>query len=226
MKVEIPGSSGELKGLLLRAENATGRAALFIHAYESAGHSFKQSAKSLKNKGTAALLFDLSGHGKSEGDLSETTVQDHINDAGAAFDYLAEQNMVDAGRIGVVGTSYGGYLAAQLSRVRPVKALLMHAPPLYPDEYRNRPRYSYQPPDVLTAPVDDNNSTLQALRSFAGSASLVISQHDSVISDEHTNAYWAAINQDKIILDRAGHSISGQSRPYFDLILAEWAAEL
>jgi dipeptidyl aminopeptidase/acylaminoacyl peptidase len=61
------------------------------------------------------------------------TRQDGLDDVLAAYDYLASQPLIDKTAIGVIGTSYGGYLAMLLTAYRPVRWLAMRVPALYPD---------------------------------------------------------------------------------------------
>ena len=47
---------------------------------------------------------------------------------------MAAHPWIDQSAIAVVGSSYGGYLAAILTRMRPVKWLALHVPALYRDD--------------------------------------------------------------------------------------------
>ena len=68
------------------------------------------------------------------------TREDNLHDALAAYDTLAGEAAVDDRRIAVVGSSYGGYLATLLTKVRPVKWLALRAPALYKDTEWNEPK--------------------------------------------------------------------------------------
>ena len=51
------------------------------------------------------------------------TLEDNLRDALAAYDTLVGYQAVDKKAIAVVGSSYGGYLAAILSSLRPVRTI-------------------------------------------------------------------------------------------------------
>ena len=52
----------------------------------------------------------------------------------AAYDVLAASRRSTTPSIAVVGSSYGGYLAAILTSLRPVRWLALRVPALYKDE--------------------------------------------------------------------------------------------
>ena len=53
---------------------------------------------------------------------------------------LSDKRGVDAERIGVVGSSYGGYLAMLLASERNIHRLALRAPALYEDADFDRPK--------------------------------------------------------------------------------------
>ena len=57
--------------------------------------------------------------------------ESHLRDLVAAYDTLAQHPHVDGAAIAVIGSSYGGYLAAILSSMRPVAWLALRVPALY-----------------------------------------------------------------------------------------------
>jgi len=63
-----------------------------------------------KARGLGLLRFDYSGHGRSGGALLDATIGDWLEEAIAAFGLLT------AGRVIVVGSSMGGWLALLLAR--------------------------------------------------------------------------------------------------------------
>ena len=58
----------------------------------------------------------------------------------AAYDELGGQPNVDADLIAIVGSSYGGYLAAIATTMRPVRWLALRVPALYKDADWNVPK--------------------------------------------------------------------------------------
>ena len=79
------------------------------------------------------LTFDLRGHAQTQAQYESVSREDSMRDVLAAYDFLAAQHNVDSDAIAVVGSSYGGYLAALLTALRPVKWLALRVPALYKD---------------------------------------------------------------------------------------------
>ena len=67
-------------------------------------------ARYLAENGIWALRFDCMGHGDSEGEFEESTVETRLRDIRNAVRFLKEQSGVD--RIGLLGLRFGGTLAA------------------------------------------------------------------------------------------------------------------
>lgn len=93
-------------------------AILFVHGWTSERKRSFQYAKSLADLGYICLLFDLRGHGTSEGDINKATIKEFVDDVLAAYDYLLKIEVVDKENISAVGSSFGGYLVSLLSTQR------------------------------------------------------------------------------------------------------------
>jgi dienelactone hydrolase len=76
---------------------------------------FVKMARRLMADGIAALRFDFRGSGESEGDFRDMTISGEIDDALAAIDFLCGQPEVDTNRLGVLGLSMGGCVAASVA---------------------------------------------------------------------------------------------------------------
>ncbi|GAB4407599.1 MAG: alpha/beta fold hydrolase [Anaerolineales bacterium] len=91
---------------------------------------FTKQARHLARHGIAALRFDFRGSGESEGDFADMTIEGEISDAAAALDWLSAQPEIDKARLGVLGLSLGGLVAACLAGRDPrVRALVLWAAP-------------------------------------------------------------------------------------------------
>ncbi len=79
-----------------------------------AGHKpFLVIADHLTRRGIAVLRYDDRGVGGSSGSTLDSTVEDFAADALAAAAWLREQSEVDGARIGLIGHSEGGAVAAE-----------------------------------------------------------------------------------------------------------------
>lgn len=73
---------------------------------------FSRSARRLAQRGLASLRIDFRGSGDSEGDFSDTTYEGQIADTLEALKVLAAEPRVQGDRIGLLGWSQGGLVAA------------------------------------------------------------------------------------------------------------------
>ena len=84
--------------------------------------------------GCICITFDLRGHVRHQAMRQTVTREDNLRDVLAAYDVLVGHPAVDPMAIAIVGSSYGGYLAAILSSMRRVRWLALRVPALYRDE--------------------------------------------------------------------------------------------
>jgi len=105
----------DLAGMLFLPEgDGPFAAAVFIHGSGTSRRDnpwYLSVAAELQANGVAVLLPDKRGSEGSGGDWRDTGFEDLATDTQAAFEFLAGIPGVDAGRIGVVGMSQGGWIA-------------------------------------------------------------------------------------------------------------------
>jgi alpha-beta hydrolase superfamily lysophospholipase len=104
---------------------------IFVHGLGSGKDSPRNVvvASRIVDRGMAALLFDLSGHGESDTD-PRPGEEPYIEDLAAAFQWAAGELEIDSERIGVAGSSLGAVVALSAIRrllVRPA-VLVLRAP--------------------------------------------------------------------------------------------------
>lgn len=208
---------------------------LFIHGWggdqeEDLGH-----AEELARLGCICLTFDLRGHAESGADKEQVTRQDSLNDVLAAYDYLASQPLVDRHAIGVVGTSYGGYLAMLLTANRPVRWLAMRVPALYPDDHWETPKAKLDKAVVRAyrekphSPGSDR--ALSACTEFRGDVLIVESERDEQIPREAMLSMQASFRQANSLSHRIIHGASHAMRDekhqrVYATLLANWIEEM
>ena len=106
-----PAQSGRLDGiawcLWLPPGDGPWPAVMVLHGAGSRKENHADYARAAVAHGLAALTFDNRGHGETEGPLGAGVIED----LGALAAWLARRPGIDAGRIGVRGSSMGGLLA-------------------------------------------------------------------------------------------------------------------
>jgi dipeptidyl aminopeptidase/acylaminoacyl peptidase len=118
---------------------------LFLHGFtgnKAESHRlFVQQARALAQAGIAGLRFDFRGSGDSAGEFSEMTVAGERADARAAMRWLKRKAAVDARRIGILGMSMGGMIAAFTVAEHPeIRAAAFWNPVAFPAALRDRRR--------------------------------------------------------------------------------------
>ncbi len=84
-------------------------AVLLCHGYTGVKDLYlPDNARVLNEAGYVAMVFDYKGWGSSEGPRSRLAPYSRVLDVQAAMTFLSLQPEVDAERIGLYGTSYGG----------------------------------------------------------------------------------------------------------------------
>jgi pimeloyl-ACP methyl ester carboxylesterase len=103
----------------------------FVHGWGGSQEQYLARAREVAALSCVCLTFDLRGHARTEPQNETVTREHNLGDVIAAYDVLADQRVVDGSAIAVVGSRYGGYLAAILSSLRPVRWLALRAHDLY-----------------------------------------------------------------------------------------------
>jgi dipeptidyl aminopeptidase/acylaminoacyl peptidase len=98
--------------------SGAGPGVLFLHGLGGnrmgSDYYLVRIARELAERGIASLRFDFTGCGESEGEFLPTTAAEQERDARAALEVLKRQDFVDPERLGVLGYSFGGCIAALL----------------------------------------------------------------------------------------------------------------
>lgn len=208
---------------------------LFIHGWGGSQTFDLNRAKGIAALGCVCLTFDLRGHAATREQQLQVTREDNLRDVVAAYDRLAAHPSLDSGSVVVVGSSYGGYLAALLSSLRRVRWLALHVPALYLDDewllpknqlnretlraYRN----SYVPPE--------SNRALKACADFAGDVLIVEAEHDTFIPHSTIMSYRSAFRRSHSlthrIIDGADHALTEKTaQRAYTSILINWVTEM
>lgn len=232
--IEISVQDEEIAGTFL-APSEKFPGVLFVHGWGSGQKGDIARAKGVASLGCVCLTFDLRGHARNKSRLDKVSREDNYRDVVAAYDLLASHPNVDPNAIAVVGSSYGGYLAAILTSERAVKWLALQVPALYRDEHWTQPKEAINREDLTAYRkqflTPDDNRALRACQAFRGDVLIVESEFDSFVPHPAIMSYRAAFRHTHSlthrIIDGADHALSldAYQEAYTQLLL-NWASEM
>ena len=209
---------------------------LFVHGWGGSQEQYLARARELAALGCVCLTFDLRGHAGTQPQHATVSRENNIRDVLAAYDVLTAHRLVDRSAIAVVGSSYGGYLAAILTELRPVKWLALRVPALYMDSDWELPKQQlHRDQDLQTyrkslVPAEDNRA-LRACVAFRGDVLVVESELDKVIPPAVISSYLEACVQPRSltyrVIEGADHGLTEESaqRAYTSLLVG-WMSEM
>ncbi len=182
------------------------------------------------------LTFDLTGHAGTRAQYETVSRMRNLADVVAAYDVLARHAEVDRDAIAVVGSSYGGYLAAVLTSLRQVRWLGLRAPALYMDEGWEHPkRQLHHEQDLVnyrrTVVPPDTNRALRACTAFEGDVLVIESENDQIVPHAAVTSYVdACVRANSMtyrVIKGADHGIADEEhqRAYSSL-LVNWLREM
>ncbi len=141
--VEFQNRSGKwLRGVIHRPPS-TPRGApgvIFFHGFTGdrmeSHWIFVKCARALARRGLASLRFDFYGSGESEGEFREVTLEGEVSDAYAATEFFGRYRGIDRERLGLLGLSMGGAVAATVAERAQAKSLVLWAALAHPHRLR------------------------------------------------------------------------------------------
>jgi dienelactone hydrolase len=235
-EVEIPVDGQRVRGFVLHPPAGRGPVpgVVFVHGWGSSQRQDLGKARRLRELGFACLTFNLRGHARTWRQRQTVTRSENLRDLLAAFDYLAGRGDVEPTRLGVVGSSYGGYLAALLVAERKPRWLALEAPALYKDADFDRPKRELNLDADLPAyrrrrlPPAANRA-LAGAAGFEGDVLLVEGECDRVIPHEvvanYRVAFAGARSLAHVVIPGADHGLTQRRwRDTYRGALVDWFA--
>ncbi len=209
---------------------------LFVHGWGGSQEQYVARARDVAALGCICMTFDLRGHAATRVQYQTVSRETNLRDLLAAYDTLASRRHVDPDAIAIVGSSYGGYLAAIVTTLRPVKWLGLRAPALYVDDGWESPKLQLHKDHDLKAyrrsfiPASDNKA-LQACDTFGGDVLLIESEFDSIIPQEVLTSYREACKHARSLtyrcIDGADHGLTGEGDQLaYSKLLVNWLKEM
>ncbi|MFE4249796.1 alpha/beta hydrolase [Streptomyces sp. NPDC056910] len=112
---EIPSAAGPVVASVLTPPTGSNHPLVILATGDSPsgsdGQTWQQLTPRLLARGMAVLLFDFSGLGHSPGVYRELTLTVGCQNFDAVMEWAQAEGEHDRGRIGIVGSSYGGNVA-------------------------------------------------------------------------------------------------------------------
>lgn len=232
--IDIPVDGQHIEGTLFAASTMV-PGVLLVHGWDGSQEQYVRRAQEIAALGCVCLTFDLRGHARHAAQRLNVTREDNLRDVLAAYDVLVSHPAVDPQAVAIVGSSYGGYLAALVSAMRPVRWLALRAPALYRDHEWETPKGRLSRSDLvayrrsLVGPKD--NRALAACAEFAGDVLIVESEHDQIVPHPVVENYLGAFKHVRSVtyrvLSNADHALSTQeSRQAYGALLVSWITEM
>jgi len=233
--IEVAIGDGHVAGTLIMPDTRI-PGVLFVHGWGGSQQQYLTRAREVAALGCACLTFDLRGHAETRVQYEAVSREQNLADVVAAYDVIAGNPNVDNSAIAVVGSSYGGYLAAVLTSMRAVKWLALRAPALYLDSgwelpklqlHRDHDLVTYR--KKLTPPAE--NRALRACLEFQGDVLVIESENDGVIPHTVITSYVEACTRAHSLTYRmiqgADHGLSDEaSQRSYTSLLVNWMTEM
>ena len=234
-KVEIAVDGQRIAGTMIAPSTAI-PGILCVHGWGGSQDQYLARAREIAALGCVSLTFDLRGHARTHPQQETVSREDNLADVLAAYDELVNHPSVDASAIAVVSSSYGAYLAAILTTLRPVRWLALRVPALYKDAGWKLPKKQLHDEADLHAyrrrhvrPQD--NRALKACAAFEGDVLIVESENDDIVPHQTIKNYVEACTRAHSLTYRviagADHGLSEEvaQRAYTQL-LVNWLTEM
>jgi dipeptidyl aminopeptidase/acylaminoacyl peptidase len=233
-EIEIDIGDEHVAGTLVRPRGHV-PGVLFVHGWGGDREQYLARARAVAKLGCVSLTIDLRGHGRAAGDRETITREDNLADVLAAFDMLAAARGVDRDALAIVGSSYGAYLGAIATTLRPVRWLGLRAPALYDDRNWQTPKHELDKNALHSyrrhVHKPDANRALAACAAFEGDVLVVQSEHDDAVPHPTIESYVRACSRARSltcrVLEGADHGMSTpEAQHAYTSVLVGWLREM
>lgn len=232
--ITIPVDGKDLAATLVRPDTMV-PGVLLVHGWDGSQDEYLTRAHEIASMGCLCLTFDLRGHVAHRADRDNVSREDNLRDLLAAYDVLASQPGVDPGAIAVIGSSYGGYLAAILTAMRRIRWLALRVPALYDDADWDVPKSRLDRARLRELRRNKvgpkENRALAACAQFGGDVLVVESEDDDVVPHPTIQNYVNACSQAQSVTYRviaeADHGLSQKTwQQTYTSLLVSWMSEM
>jgi hypothetical protein len=233
-QIDIPVDGKHIAGTLVGPDTMV-PGVMLVHGWDGSQEQYIARAHEIATLGCICLTFDLRGHVRHHAQRETVSREDNLQDVLAAYDVLVGHPAVDPGAIAIVGSSYGGYLAAVVSALRPVRWLALRVPAIYKDADWNLPKNQLGGDELVAyrhgTVSPGENRALAACAAFRGDVLIVESEHDSMVPHPVIQNYMAACAQAQSLTYRmisgADHALSEKEwQQTYTSLLVNWMSEM
>lgn len=171
-----------------------------------------------KELGITTVIFDYTGHGDSPFEIENLSPAQHFLEVVTVFDWIKEK--YPNRKVLVIGSSYGGFLATQLTKYRKFDGLVLRAPAIYrpSDFYTPKKNEDREATQLFRCDADAlaEHPLLARASSFEGKTLLVVHEKDELIPKETTDAYANALDSEVILVKGVTHSLDNVTEQQVD----------
>jgi dienelactone hydrolase len=208
---------------------------LLVHGWDGSQDQYIARAHEIATMGCICLTIDLRGHVRHQADRDTVTREDNLHDVLAAYDVLVSHPSVDPSAIAIVGSSYGGYLAAIASSLRRVRWLGLRVPALYQDGDWTMPKNKLDRERLMALRRREleprDNRALAACAQFQGDVLIVESENDTLVPHQVIKNYMQACAQAQSVTYRviagADHGLTQKEwQQTYTSLLVHWMTEM
>ncbi|MGO9272625.1 MAG: alpha/beta hydrolase [Terriglobia bacterium] len=204
---------------------------------------FVKCARTLAQAGIASLRFDFYGSGESDGEFREVTLQGEVSDALAAVSFFRGKVPINPKRVGLLGLSLGGAIAATIAGRVKAEALVLWAALAHPAHLHVLAERSTRPiagadglrefgaheisPRFLEGL--EKVDPLQSISHFTKPVLIIHPENDAYLPLSHPEDFLRAAGsaiKEKIIIPNADHTFTSVAweRQVIELTV-EWLAQ-
>lgn len=213
--ISIPNTSYEIDADVY--EGSKTHVLLFLYGYSSSRINQTELATAISDQTNATIIIpEYAGHGTSSYSLDEVSPAFHFLEVITVFDWIIKT--YPSAKISVMGSSYGGFLATQLTKYRKFDKLVLRASAIYrPSDFyticsdldRDWTR------DVFRKDVEAlaKHPLLARASDFKGKTLVVVHENDDVVPAETTNAFIKAFSAEVYIAKGFPHALSDPTTP-------------
>lgn len=177
--------------------------------------------------GITTVIFDYSGHGESPLNFDDVRPAQHSLEVVTVFDWIMKN--YPGRKIFVIGSSYGGYMAARLFNFRKVDGLIFRAPAMYDSDHF----YDLLVDQVSAATQDFRNNKelvdahpyLRSAPEFEGDVLVITHEHDEHIPRVVTDVFRDRFNAQEVVIPNITHSLDDTTEiqiEQYNQIIFDW----